>query len=547
MKGNPSFTSLIFISLLAVAVGLAGFGFLSFKKDLAALNKSNQENISWSAMQLEHELLRFQESLLAFKYGEDMTERQLNRRFDILWSRVAIFQRGRVGERLRSYDSEADVLGRLFAEIQREAPTVENIGSASDQEIDEIHDALDRYSVEMQDLSKAIFVGEEKLRSDLNAQMRSSANTTLGLSIASVIFLLIGLGISSWQGRRYKNLAHKNKTLADVAENASQSKTRFLTMMSHELRTPMNGVLGLLALLRQSKATEPQENIIEQAERSARQMIGMLTDILDFATLQNNDIELEAKPFEVVQLVETIKDLFAPEARRAGIEFNVVYAKDGPLRISGDFRRLKQVYTQLASYFMDLAGVKSISMVFNVEDSELKAEIMLEYASTGAAWSPDLVLGGRADSDDNFAADALGPAVARGLISKMEGKISLLPPRDNQVVIAVSVPVLPLELSVVNVKLEMSSDVMESICKTALRDAPVSFQAPKYANEVHVILFETGGLDEAGKVADLHKIYSKALIIAIGHPINPDIFDSVVQIPTQISEKIGPVIDALAS
>ncbi|MCF6303776.1 MAG: hypothetical protein L3J33_00190 [Rhodobacteraceae bacterium] len=547
MKGNPSFTSLIFVGLLAVAVGLAGFGFLSFKKDLDALNKSNQENISWSAMQLDQELLRFKEAILAYKFGEDQSERQLNKRFDILWSRVAIFQRGRVGERLRSYDSEANIIGRLFEEIQRQAPTVENIGSASVTEIDDLHDVLDLYSIEMRGLSQAIFAGEEKLRSDLNAQMRRSANTTLGLSIASVIFLLIGLGMSSWQGRRYKNLAHKNKALAEIAENASQSKTRFLTMMSHELRTPMNGVLGLLALLRQSKTTEPQENIIEQAERSARQMIGMLTDILDFAALQNNDIELEAKSFEVAQLVETLNDLFAPEARRAGINFDVVYAKGGPLRISGDFRRLKQVYTQLASYFMDLAGVKSISMVFNVENSELKAEIALDYASTGAAWNPDLVLGGRADNDDNFAADALGPAVARGLIAKMEGKINLLPPRGNQVVIAVSVPILLLELSTVNVQLEMSSHVMASICKTALRDAPVSFQAPEYANEVHVILFETGGLDEAGKVSDLHKIYSKALIIAIGHPINPDIFDSVIQIPTQISERIGPVIDALAS
>ncbi len=547
MRSKLSIPSLIFVSLLVVAVGLAGFGFFGFQKDLAALNKSNQENISWSAMQLDMELLRFHDAILSLKNDEGLTERQFNQRFDILWSRVAIFQQGRVGERLRSYDSETNILGRLFAEIQAQAIVVENIDSVSPSEIDSLLGILEQYSIEIRGLSKSIFVGEEKIRSDLNAQMRASANSTLTLSIASVIFLLIGLTISSWQARRFKNLAHKNKLLAEIAENASQSKTRFLTMMSHELRTPMNGVLGLLALLRQSKTTEPQENIIEQAERSAQQMICMLTDILDFAALQNNDIELESKSFEIVQLVETLIDLFTPEARRAGIKLEVLYAGEGPLRIAGDFRRLKQIYTQLASYFVDLAGLRSISMEFKIEESELKTKIALTYASEGKGWNPDLVIGGRTDNSDSFAADALGPAVARGLISAMGGRIFLPPNPGDQVIIAVVVPILRLELSTVYVQLEMSSDVMATICKTALRDAPVCFQPPEKASDVHIILFETGGLDEAGKVSNLHKNFSNALIIAIGRPINPDIFDSVIHFPTQISEKIKPVIIGLAS
>ena len=544
MKRKSILASIVFAGFFAVAIGLAGFGFYSFQKNLTALNESNQENISWPAMQLEQELLRFQESLLKYEAQDNFTQKQLITRFDILWSRVAIFQRGRVGARLREYDRETDVLGRLFADLQEQADVVEAPGVP---EIRGLRDIFEQYTIEMRDLSKLIFLGEEKLRSKLNAQMRASANSTLSLSIVAMVFLLAGLGYSSREGRRFRILAQTNRKLADIAEKASQSKTRFLTMMSHELRTPMNGVLGFLALLRQSKISAPQEQLVDHAERSGRQMIGMLSDILDFSTLQNDKLELEEKSFEIAGLVEALADLFGPEARRADIDFDVKYDPFGPTRIAGDFRRLKQIYTQLTSYFIELAGIRRILLDFRVEGDVLTADICLEYSDIKGKWTPDLVLGGRVENSDSFAAQALGPAVARGLISEMRGDLVLGPMDESRVVVAVHIPVVRRSLPVVNIHMDMSSAVMETICKTALRDAPVCFEVQEISANVHIILFETGNMDEAGRVSDLQIKYPKALIIALGRPINPDIFDSVVDIPARMSEKIGPIIHDLMS
>ena len=70
-------------------------------------------------------------------------------------------------------------------------------------------------------------------------------------------------------------------------------------MMSHELRTPMNGVLGQLALAKSQGMPEKQLRLVEQAERSGQRMIGMLIDILDFSALQENQLAIDRRAFEL--------------------------------------------------------------------------------------------------------------------------------------------------------------------------------------------------------------------------------------------------------
>ncbi len=547
MKRKFPISRLITVSFFLIAVGLAGFGFFSFQKDLDAVNKANQENISWSAGRLEIELYRFRDALIGYQNGSGTTARQVNQRFDVLWSKVEVFQHGRIGARLQVYANENGELNNLFDLIQASATQVENIDQLGLVEIDALIAAFTPFLDDMRGISKKVFVGEEDVLSGIHAQMRVSANTTLILSIVSVVLLMMGLGYSNWQGRRFKLLARSNELLAIAAEQASQAKTRFLTMMSHEMRTPMNGVLGLLALLRQSKTTEPQENIIDQAERSARQMIGMLTDILEFAALQNDDMALENKSFELANLSKALDDLFGPEAKRAGIGFEVICSDESNVRLSGDFRRLKQIFAHLAGYFVDLAGLRSFALEFQVQGEKLIVEISLNYASGGSAWTPDLIFGERVDQKDSFAADALGPAVARGVIAKMNGEILMRSSRGDQVVVAVEIPIQRTQISVVNVRLAMTSDVMATICKTSLRDAPVAFVDENTEEDVQIILYETGGMEEAETIAALQNRFPNALTVAIGRPINPDIFDMAVPAPAEISAKIKPIIQDLAS
>ncbi|TCJ11880.1 hypothetical protein EZJ19_13805 [Parasulfuritortus cantonensis] len=72
----------------------------------------------------------------------------------------------------------------------------------------------------------------------------------------------------------------------DDAEAASQAKTAFLTTMSHEVRTPLNAILGMAALLRGSRLDANQQAHVEALHRAGTNLLGLLTEVLDFTRLE---------------------------------------------------------------------------------------------------------------------------------------------------------------------------------------------------------------------------------------------------------------------
>jgi len=118
VRSKRLISKIVFGGVIIVATVLSVSGFLTFKDNIEAMRRASQENISWSATQLERELTRFLDVLGTSRAGTASSTVDINQRFDVLWSRVAVFQRGAVGARLTAYDTERAV-ERLFEELKR--------------------------------------------------------------------------------------------------------------------------------------------------------------------------------------------------------------------------------------------------------------------------------------------------------------------------------------------------------------------------------------------------------------------------------------------
>ena len=524
--------------LLVVFLGISGFaavGVYTFKQDVASMRAASQEDISWTATQLELELARFRETLLLFRLGEAGAD-EVNTRFDILWSRVALFREGKVGERLAVYDSRNNVVAGLFERMKELDRDVVGLKDGERAKAARILAQFDDFPPLLSKLSREVTLGEETRDRKIRESLEAGVNRTLILFGLATVVALFAVGYINRESLKFRRLARKNLELADAAEKASLAKSQFLTMMSHELRTPMNGVLGLLALTKQNETQPRQRNLIQQAEQSAQQMVALLADILDFSALQADDLQLDAKPFEIRHLAKAVGDRFSPIARREGVEFDVEVASACPVRVRADFRRLRQAYSHLTQYIVETAGTRRIHVCFSCVGDRLVMSLTFEYASEGGEWTANLILGAEARGEDKFATDALGPAIARGLIEKMGGSILVHNPGGNRISVEAQIPVEVFDIHTLNVEILASTEAMAAICRAALKGDNIAFCPEGDSCEAHIVLIESGIPSESDYLGDALARHPNALFVALGRPINTEAFDFIIDLPLDFQE-----------
>ena len=533
---------ILFGGVVSVAIGFATFGFFTFKDNLEAMRRASQESIVWSASQLEHELTRFQNSLGASNAGSSNSTAEINQRFDVLWSRIAVFQSGQVGERLRKYDT-ANLVGKLFEELRRQEVAVVSISSFDFTSLANISAAFAPYGEKLHELSRRVTIGEEQNAAQIRAQMRQSANYALYASVLTVILVFGALGYFVFEAQQYRKLADENHKLAEQFKQASEVKSRFLAMMSHELRTPMNGVLGLLALARAVEEDPSQKERLDQADRSANRMLDMLTDILDFSTLENAAMALTDKPFFSNELLLALPELLGPVATQAKARLHVEAKGELPVVLRGDVIRLRRCYALMVTYFLETAGAQDIELSISYENGILRARIVVDYIGSG--WSPDLIFGQRNNSENSFAAEALGPSVARVLVAKMSGTISQDDAEGNKVSLTIDVPVKALEARKLKVKMHMQSTPMEIICKSSMAGLPIEYVSGDSKDHAEILIVESGFANEEETLASLRAVNPSALVFGIGRPQKPELFDFVAEVPLEAARLKSRVSEVL--
>ncbi|MGH8499829.1 MAG: sensor histidine kinase, partial [Methylococcales bacterium] len=99
----------------------------------------------------------------------------------------------------------------------------------------------------------------------------------------------------------------KELTVAkQAAESAMMAKGEFLATMSHEIRTPLNGIIPMLDIMMSVKMAPDHHDILRTAYTSARQMLRIVDDILDYSKLEANKLQLETTSFNLREVCDSI-------------------------------------------------------------------------------------------------------------------------------------------------------------------------------------------------------------------------------------------------
>ena len=145
-----------------------------------------------------------------------------------------------------------------------------------------------------------------------------------------------------------------------AAEAASEAKSDFLANISHEVRTPMNGILGMLELLRRVELPNPARHYLGLLGDSTQSLIRVVDDMLDFSRIEAGELGFESSDFEPRKAVASVIELYQGVAEGQGLELSVEHDSRVPALVHGDPARLRQVLVNLidnAIKFTEEGGV----------------------------------------------------------------------------------------------------------------------------------------------------------------------------------------------
>jgi PAS domain S-box-containing protein len=228
-----------------------------------------------------------------------------------------------------------------------------------------------------------------------------------------------------------KQLEQRLRSSETRAREASEAKSNFVAAMSHEIRTPMIGVTGMLEVLSHSRLDDDQRRTVQVIQQSARSLLQIIGDILDFSKVEAGRLELAPTTLSLPKLLQSTVANFSGSASSKGLVLTcVVDDRIGPAHVV-DGLRLRQVLSNFLSNAVKFTEAGMVEAALEWQGREGDGDrICFRITDTGIGVTPEQQARlfqpfsqAEGSTTRRFGGTGLGLVISRRLAELMQGEV----------------------------------------------------------------------------------------------------------------------------
>ena len=286
----------------------------------------------------------------------------------------------------------------------------------------------------------------------------------LPLSVVSVIFLYFLMYSIFWFWTYRTNLAHRKQEqekdekykaelliAAKKAEAANEAKTEFLQRMSHDIRTPINGICGMVNMAEHyADDMEKQTEYRTKVKEASNLLLELVNEILDMSKLESGEIVLEEIPFNLRSISREVFVVIEQMAAEQNIRIMWERKEITHRNFIGSPGYVKRVMMNILSNAIKYNRESGQIYISCIEiPSEQPEMTTMEFVcrDTGIGMTEEFqkyifepFAQEHTGSRTKFAGTGLGMAIAKNLIEKMGGTITMESEKDVGTTFVIRVP-----------------------------------------------------------------------------------------------------------